>query len=96
MPRLFVLGEPSALENAFRDGGFPNVAVHTVSTQQRFSSIAEVIRGLKDGISGQSIARLRDADREQAWAEIEQQLRRFEGPNGCEVPGEVLIGVGTK
>jgi len=38
----------------------------------------------------------RDAEREQAWAEIEQQLRRFEGPNGCEVPGELLIGVGTK
>jgi len=41
-------------------------------------------------------AYLRNAEREQAWTEIEQQLRRFEGPNGCEVPGEVLIGVGTK
>ena len=96
MPRLFVLGEPSVLENAFRDGGFPDVAVHTVSTQQRFPSSAEVIRRLKDGISGQSIARLSDSDREQAWAEVEQQLRRFEGPNGCDIPGELLIGVGTK
>jgi ubiquinone/menaquinone biosynthesis C-methylase UbiE len=96
MPRMFSLSEPSALENTFRDGDFSDVAVHTVSTKQRFSSIAEVIRGIKDGIAGQSIAKLRDADREQAWVEIEQQLRRFEGPNGCEVPGEVLIGVGTK
>ena len=42
------------------------------------------------------LAKLSDAGREQACVEIEQQLRRFEGPNGVEVPGEVLIGVGTK
>ena len=40
--------------------------------------------------------RLTEAERERAWVEIEEQLRRFEGPNGFEVPGEVLIGVGTK
>ncbi len=38
----------------------------------------------------------RQAEREQACVEIERQMRRFEGPNGLEVPGEVLIGVGTK
>ena len=96
VPPYFVLSEPGVLENAFRDGGFPDVAVHTVSIQRRFSSSVEVIRSLKDEIFGQRIAKLPDAEREQAWAEVEQQLRRFEGPNGCEVPGELLIGVGTK
>jgi predicted dithiol-disulfide oxidoreductase (DUF899 family) len=42
------------------------------------------------------MSRLSDADRELAWTEIEQQLHQFEGPNGFESPGEVLIGVGTK
>ena len=42
------------------------------------------------------MSRLNEAERELAWAEIEQQLRQFEGPNGFEAPGEVLIGVGTK
>jgi hypothetical protein len=42
------------------------------------------------------MSRLNDADRELAWAEIEQQLRQFKGPNGFEPPGEMLIGVGTK
>jgi hypothetical protein len=42
------------------------------------------------------VSRLNEADREKAWLEIEEQLSRFEGPNGLEVPGEVLIGVGTK
>jgi len=40
--------------------------------------------------------RLTKAQRERAWVEFEEQLSRFEGPNGLEVPGEVLIGVGTK
>ena len=34
--------------------------------------------------------------RGQAWAEIERQLSQLEGPNGVELPGEFLIGVGTK
>ncbi len=89
-------GEHRELEEAFRNGGFPDVAVHTVSIQRRFSSSAEVIRRLKNDMPGRYIAALGDAECEQAWAEVEQQLRRFEGPNGCEVPGELLIGVGTK
>ena len=40
--------------------------------------------------------RLSDAERELAWTEIEQELRPFEGPNGFEAPGEVLIAAGTK
>ena len=96
VPPIFVLSEPGVLENAFKDGGFPDVAVHTVSTQRRFPSSAEVIRRLKDGMLGEPIARLSDADREQAWVEIDQQMRRFERPNGLELQGEVLIGVGTK
>ena len=93
---MFTLSEPGVLENAFRDGGFPDVAVHTVSTQRRFPSGAEVIRRLKGSTQGEHLANLRDAEREQVWAEVEQELRRFEGPNGWEFPGEVLIGVGTK
>ena len=96
VPRMFVLSKPGVLENAFRDGGFPDVTVHTVSTQRRFPSRAEVIRRLKNSMLGEPIAKLGDAEREQAWSEIEQQMRRFEGPNGIELLGEVLIGIGTK
>jgi hypothetical protein len=42
------------------------------------------------------MSRLNETERERAWVEIEEQLRRFEGPNGLELPGEVLIAVGTK
>jgi hypothetical protein len=43
----------------------------------------------------QLMNKLSDADREQAWEVIRQQLRPLEGPNGFEAPGEVLIVVGT-
>ncbi len=96
-PPLFALGEPSMLEDAFRAAGFPGVAVHAVSVQRRFPSSAEVIRSLKDAVFlREPMAKLRDAEREQAWVEIEQQLRHFETLNGFEAPGEVLIGVATK
>jgi len=97
-PPMFALSERHMLEKAFRDGDFPRVAVHAVSVQRRFPSGAEVSRRFKDSgyLLEKPLAKLSDAEREQACVEIEQQLRRFEGPNGLEVPGEVLIGVGTK
>jgi hypothetical protein len=42
------------------------------------------------------ITQLNEGDRERAWNEIAEQFKQFEGPNGFEIPGEVLIGVGTK
>ncbi len=93
---MFSLSELGMLENVFKDGGFPDVTVHTVNASHRFPPGDEVIQRLKDSQLGEPIAKLPDAQREQAWAEVEQQLRRFEGPNGWEFPGEVLIGVGTE
>jgi hypothetical protein len=48
------------------------------------------------GDTRELLNRLNEVDRERAWAEIEREFKRFEGANGCEIPGEVLIGVGTK
>jgi hypothetical protein len=42
------------------------------------------------------MVRLSEAEREQAWAEIEEMLRQFVGPNGYDSPCELLIGIGTK
>jgi hypothetical protein len=70
--------------------------VHAVATHRRFSSSKEAVENLQDDFHGRSIAELPSSERENAWEEVEQQMRRFEGPNGCELPGELLIGVGTK
>jgi ubiquinone/menaquinone biosynthesis C-methylase UbiE len=96
MSPVFALGEHRLVEDAFRNGGFSTVLVHAVATHRRFSSSKEAVENLQDDFHGRNIAELPSAEREQAWEEVEQQFRRFEGPNGCELPGELLIGVGTK
>ena len=96
-PRLFSLGETDVLENTFRDGGFVNVTVRAANFRRHYSSTAEIIRRLKEGaLLREPIEKLGKAEREAAWAEIERQLSQLEGPTGVELPGEFLIGVGTK
>jgi SAM-dependent methyltransferase len=96
--RLFALGKPGVLEETFRAAGFLDVAVHTVPTHWRFPSTAEAVRFMKDSYSDlrHLMTQLSETERELAWTEIKQQLSQFEGPNGFEAPGEVLMGVGTK
>ena len=97
-PWMYALGDPGALEDVYSRAGFLNVSVHAVPIQRRLPSAADAIRSMRNSASDVSelMSRLNDAERELAWAEIEQQLRQFEGPSGFEAPGEVLIGVGTK
>ena len=96
--RLFALGKPGVLEETFRAAGFLDAAIYTVPTQWRFPSTAEAVRFMKDSYPGLQhlMTQLSETERELAWTEIEQQLSQFEGPDGFEAPGEVLMGVGTK
>jgi ubiquinone/menaquinone biosynthesis C-methylase UbiE len=94
---LFALGETDVLENTFRDSGLLNVTVRAVSVKRHYSSTAEMIRRLQEtAFLRGPIEKLAEAEREQAWAEIDRQFCRLEGPNRVEVPGEFLVGVGTK
>jgi ubiquinone/menaquinone biosynthesis C-methylase UbiE len=97
-PWMFALGDPRALEDVYKRVGFLTVSVNAVPIQRRFASAAEAIRTMRNsaGDIRELMSRLNETERERAWVEFEEQLRRFEGPNGLEVPGEVLIGVGTK
>jgi hypothetical protein len=95
---MFALGDPRALEDLFKRAGFLNVSVRALAIQRRFHSVADAIQTMKNLAVDlrELMSRLNDGDRELAWAEIEQELRQFEGPNGFEAPGEMLIGVGAK
>jgi hypothetical protein len=74
------------------------VTVHVVPTRRWYPSRAEALRDRKNSCpeAGELMAHLSDAERERAWSEIEQALGQFEGPNGVEVSGEVLVGAATK
>jgi hypothetical protein len=95
---MFALGGPGVLESTYNQAGFLDATVHAVSVSRFCPSIAEAIRVLRDSFPRLQalLAQLSDADRERAWKEIEQEFSQFDGPNGCEISGEVLIGVGTK
>ena len=98
-PWMYALGGPGVLKDTFTLGPASlDVSVRAVPIQRRSPSAADAIRRRRNNAVdlGELMSRLNDADRELAWAEIEQQLRQFEGPNGFEAPGEMLIGVGTK
>jgi SAM-dependent methyltransferase len=97
-PWMYALGDPGALEDVYRRAGFLNLSVQEVPINRRSPSAADAVENMRKGAGDlkELMNRLSEADRELAWAEIEEQFRRFEKPNGLEIPGEVLIGVGAK
>jgi SAM-dependent methyltransferase len=97
-PGPFSLGDPGALEEAYRQVGFHNIQVHPVSVPLRLTSAAECVRFEREsfGALHQMLSGLNESDREAAWQEIEAALCRFEGNDGFEAPCEVLVGAGTK
>jgi len=97
-PGMFALSGERALEDCYTKAGFRDVSVRSISIERQFPSTAEAIKGMKESFPRLQalLKKLNDTEREIAWSEIEQQLSRFEGPNGFRAPGEWLIGVGTK
>ena len=97
-PWMFALGEPGALEDLYRQADFLNVSVRAAPILRRSLSAAAAVENMRKGTGDirELMSRLNEADRERAWVEIAEQFKRYEGPNGFEIPGEVLIGVGTK
>ena len=93
---MFTLGKPSLLAGVFRAAGFVEIVTHEVTLRRRFASTAEAIQAMRNPVLQQLMIKLTADERDQAWQEIKRQLGQFEGPNGFETTGEVLIGVGTK
>jgi SAM-dependent methyltransferase len=95
-PGMFALGEPSILEGGFRAAGFLNIVIQAVPLLRRFASAAEAIKIMQTPLLQRVTAKLSETEREKAQAEAEREFGRFQGPNGTELPGEVLIAAGTK
>jgi ubiquinone/menaquinone biosynthesis C-methylase UbiE len=97
-PWMYALGEPGVLEDVYSRAGFLNVSVHAVPIQRRLPSAVAAVENMRKGAGDtrELMNRLNETDRERAWAEVAEQFKRFEGPNGFEISGEVLVGVGMK
>ncbi len=93
-----VLGEPAMLSGALRSAGFRSVEVIAVPYTRHFPAAAQAVRALiNEVLTIRALATdLNETDRAAALAEAATGLRQFEGPAGVEIPGEMLLGVGTK
>lgn len=97
-PGPFSLGSPDVLEDAFRMAGFHDIQTRLVQAPLRLPSAAECVRFEREsfGALHQMMASLTEEERQAAWDEIEQELRKFEGPDGFAGPCELVIAVGTR
>ena len=96
-PGPFSLGAPGVLEAALERAGFTGVEVRLVAAPLRLPSTAEFVRFAREsfGALHQMLAGLDEAEREEAWSEIERELSQYETPGGFEGPCELLVAAGT-
>jgi SAM-dependent methyltransferase len=86
-----------ALGDMLEQAGFTDVVVTRLEAPLRLASAAECAQLEREsfGALHQMLAGLHAAAQEEAWAEIEQALGEFEGPDGFVGPCELLVGAGT-
>ncbi len=97
-PGPFSFGQEGSIEAAFEDAGFVDVEARRLAAPLRMPSAADCVRFEREsfGALHQMLAGLDEAGRDAAWQEIEQELRRFEGPDGFAGPCELIVAAGTK
>lgn len=96
-PGPFSLGAPGVIETVYERAGFTDVEVRRVAAPVRLPSTAEYVRFAREsfGALHQMLAGLAEAEREEAWSEIERELSQYETAEGFEGPCELLVAVGT-
>jgi len=94
LPGPFSLGGQGVLDSAYADAGFDDIDVRPLDAPLRFSSAAECVRFEREsfGALHAMLATVGPAERDQAWREIEADLRQFESRDGFEGPCQLLIG----
>jgi SAM-dependent methyltransferase len=97
-PGPFSLGGPGVAERVLTEAGFRDVDVEAVSSPLRMASVADCVRFEREsfGALQQMLVGLAPAEREAAWAEIEDALRQFEDPDGFTGPCEMLVVSATR
>jgi ubiquinone/menaquinone biosynthesis C-methylase UbiE len=97
-PGPFSLGNPGVLEAAYQKAGFSNIETRIISAPLRLASASECVRFEREsfGALHQMMSGLSEAEQENTWREIEQELKQFEGAHGFVGPCEMVIGAGVK
>lgn len=96
-PGPFSFGAAGVIEAAYERAGFSEIEVRRINAPVRMASAAECVRFEREsfGALHQMMARLSEAEREEAWSEIEHELSQFETERGFEGPCEMIVSAGT-
>jgi ubiquinone/menaquinone biosynthesis C-methylase UbiE len=92
----FSLAGAGVFEQALKETGFREVNVRAVPIQVRFPSIETFFQIMPSASAENAMKLLSQQDQLRMQEEIKQALSQFEGPEGLEFPGELLLGVGTR
>jgi len=97
-PGPFSLGGDDVLAAALRTTGFRDIDVRVVPAPLRLPSAADCVRFEREsfGALHQMLAGLDASAQEEAWTEIADALRRFEGPAGFVGECELVVAAGTR
>lgn len=97
-PGPFSLGAAGVLRDALVQAGFSGVEARTVSTPLRMPSARACVRFQRESFGGfnQLMAQLTTQERESIWDEVEEAMKRYEGPDGFIAPCESMVAVGYK
>ena len=95
---MFSLGQPGLLEQVLSEASFRDVEVQAIPAPRQFPSLEQMTEYLigSTPMLREPMAKLDAAGRAAMLAEVEQTMRQFEGLDGVEISGEVLVGAGTK
>ena len=87
----------TALGGLLEDAGYRDVEVRRVDAPLRLASAAECTQLEREsfGALHAMLAALSEAERDEAWAEVEEALSAFEEPGGFAGPCELLVGAGS-
>ena len=96
-PGPFSLGDPAVLARRFVDAGFRDVRIEKVDAPLRLTSALECLQFEQEsfGALHQMLAGLSPNEQDEAWAEIEDALGRFEHNEHFEGPCEVLVAAAS-
>jgi len=97
--RTVVLGGSGQLEHALHSAGFGLVEVTAVPTPRDFASVDEAFEAMRSSspAQGELTRAMSDQEREHYAAELKRRLASYVESDGrCILPGEALLGSGTK
>lgn len=95
---LLSLGKPGLIDALFAKAGFSGVTTTKLSAPFRLPRARDYLEFIRTSAGPilQILAKLDDAAREAAWAEIESKLDAFQTGTNWVGPNELLLTVGTK